>query len=349
MIDPGVLTTADGSFTGIAGDKGWVFKTKNSAPSANATHVVVAADGSGDFNTVQGAIDFVPAKPLQRVTIFIKNGTYEELVYCRSKSDITLKGEDRDKVQVGYANNSFFNSPNVPGPSRRDAFTVYQSTGIHLINFSMSDYLVGQAGGLSISGEKNILSHVNINGSGDAIQTRGSLYVEDSKITGHGDTALSVGPAFFLRCTLRSRNAYMWPRNTEGNHGDIFVDSTFDTPEGQGPITARRPIPAAGPMPVVFARSPVNHGIHYAFVEVVLINSKLKGIAPIGWGEMNDDTSHLHLWEYNSTNLDDGTPVNVSQRAPYSRQLTKEHDAETIKNYSDPTYVLGGWTPVVDK
>jgi pectin methylesterase-like acyl-CoA thioesterase len=349
QIDPGVLTTADGSFNGIAGDKGWVFKTRKSGPAANATRIVVAADGSGDFNTVQGAIDFLPAKPPQRVTIFVKDGNYEELVYCRNKSNFTIRGEDRDKVQVGYADNSLFNPPNVPGPSRRDSFIVYQSTEVHLINLTMTDYLYGQAGGLSISGEKNILSHVNINGSGDALQTRGSLYVEDSKIAGAGDTVLSVGPAFFLRCTLQSHSAYMWPRNTEGNHGDVFVDSTFDTPERPPANAPQRPATAAGPMPVVFARSPVNHGIHYAYVEVVLINARLKGIAPIGWGEMNDDTSHFHLWEYNSTNLDDGKPVDVSQRAPYSRQLTMEKDAETVRNYSDPTYVLGGWTPVVDK
>ncbi len=171
--------------------------------------------------------------------------------------------------------------------------------------------------------------------------------MEDSKIVGHGDTVLSVGPAFFIRCIMRSRNAYMWPRNTEGNHGDIFVDSTFDTLDLTSPTMVQRP--ETVPVPVVFARSPINHGIHYPFVEVVLINSKIKGIAPVGWGPMNDDTSHLHLWEYNSTNLDDGRPVDVSQRAPYSKQLTMENDAETIKNYSDPTYVLGGWTPVVDK
>ena len=53
----------------------------------------------------------------------------------------------------------------------------------------------------------------------------------------------------------------------------------------------------------------------------------------------------MHYWEYNSVNLSDGKPVDVSKRAPYSRQLTMENDAETIANYSNPTYVLGGWTP----
>ena len=85
---------------------GWTFTTKAAGPPANATRVVVAADGSGDFNTVQGAVDWAPDHPAQRVTIFIKNGTYEEIVFFRKKQNLTIRGEDRDKVQVGYANNS---------------------------------------------------------------------------------------------------------------------------------------------------------------------------------------------------------------------------------------------------
>jgi hypothetical protein len=38
--------------------------------------------------------------------------------------------------------------------------------------------------------------------------------------------------------------------------------------------------------------------------------------------------------------------VGVSQRKPESKQLTKERDAETIANYSNPAYVLG-WAPNV--
>ncbi len=63
QIDPGVLTPASGAFAGFATDSDWTFATKAAPPAANSTRVVVAADGSGDFNTVQGAIDFVPANP----------------------------------------------------------------------------------------------------------------------------------------------------------------------------------------------------------------------------------------------------------------------------------------------
>ena len=196
------------------------------APPADATRVVVAADGSGDFSTVQGAVDFVPDRPLHRVTIFIRDGTYEEIVFFRNKSNLTLLGEDRGKVQVGYANNSAFNPPQ-PGPNRRCAFSVYDSSDIELENFSVSNYAYGQAEGLLIFGERNIVSHMDIKGSGDAINLRGSVYLTESRIIGDGDTILGVGPAFFDHCEIQSIGPFMWIRNTEANHGNVFVACTF--------------------------------------------------------------------------------------------------------------------------
>ena len=77
-----------------------------------------------------------------------------------------------------------------------------------------------------------------------------------------------------------------------------------------------------------------------------MIDAKLEGISPEGWGAMGGDATNIHYWEYNSRNLRDGTPVDVSQRKPQSRQLTNETDAKTIANYRRPAYVLG-WTPAM--
>ncbi|KAJ2993361.1 hypothetical protein NUW58_g1863 [Xylaria curta] len=56
-IEPSVLKPEKGSFNGFNLERPWEFSTKTCRPSAGATRVVVAADGSGDFNTIQGAID----------------------------------------------------------------------------------------------------------------------------------------------------------------------------------------------------------------------------------------------------------------------------------------------------
>ena len=353
QIDPGVLTPTSGTFAGFNTDRAWTFSTKPGAPNAGATRIIVAADGSGDFNTVQGAVDFVPGNPPHRITIFIKNGTYEEIVFFRNKSNLTFLGEDREKVQVGYANNSAFNPPQ-PGPNRRCAFSVYDSKNIELMNFSVNNNAYGQAEGLLISGEANIVSRMNIKGSGDAINLRGTVYLTDSRIIGDGDTVLGVGPAFFNHCELQSIGPFMWIRNTDANHGNVFVNCTFiarERPTAQSQAAAPTPGTASTTRPdmlAVLARLPNNHGLNYPYAEAVLINCHLQGIPSPGWGPIEADPSHLHLWEYHSTGLD-GRPIDISQRHPASRQLTLPRDAEIIANYSNPAFVLNGWTPLVEQ
>jgi pectinesterase len=342
LIDQGVLTLSDNSFSGIKGKTGWTFSTKKTPPPADSKLLVVSGDGSGDFNTVQGAVDFIQDYNTDRVTIFIKNGTYEEIVYFRNKTNITFLGEVRDKVVVCYANNEVFNPhpANIatnewPGtfPSRRAVFMGDHSSGIHLVNFTIKSIneKPAQAEGLLLMGEQNIVSNVNIEGSGDALQINGPVYLTDSRITGFGDNVLGRGPAFFNNCELISvYGPHMWIRNTAANHGNVFLNCKFST---------------IGDAETVIARSPANHGISYPYCEAVLINCALEGIKAEGWGPVGGETSNVHYWEYNSTNISDGKPVDVSQRHPASRQLTMEEDSVTIANYSNPAYVLGGWTP----
>lgn len=314
----------------------WQFSTKAHGPAADAERVVVSADGMADFSTVQGALDYVPDHPAKRVTIFVRNGDYEEIVYFRNKSNITVQGEQRDQVRIHYANNEVFNPhpPNistneVPGtfPSRRAAFAADNVKGLHLRDLTLETTLKGQAEGLLMTGEENIVANTTIIGSGDALQVNGSAYLPDVKIVGDGDTILGRGPAFFERCDIQSKHAFMWIRNTAANHGNVFLNCRFTTLAGGQ---------------TELARSPVNKGKGYPHAEAVLINATLSGISAVGWGPVGGDTSQLRFWEYNSRNVD-GTPVDISQRHPASRQLSMERDAEAIRNYSDPAWVLGDW------
>ena len=62
---------------------------------------VVAADGSGDFKTVQAAVAAIPADNRERVVIFIKNGTYHEKVRIDARC-VTLRGESRDGTRIEF-------------------------------------------------------------------------------------------------------------------------------------------------------------------------------------------------------------------------------------------------------
>jgi hypothetical protein len=329
-MDASVLKPASGEFAGYATDTAWTFSTKKAPPKADATRVVVSADGKGDFNTVQGAIDFVPAQPAKRATIFIRNGRYEEIVYLANKADLTIRGENREKTVVTYPNNSAFNPPR-SGPSRRPAFSIQTANGIQLSNFTIANTFIGQAEALLIRGERNIIDHMTLNGSGDALTTYGTIYMVDSKLTGHGDTILGYAALYCLRCEIETYGPVTWTRTPQGSHGNIFIDSKLTAIDKPLPwtVTATDPgrkssgvlgrLPKNGPVGAV--------GANFPYAEMVLINTKTVNIPPEGWGPVEGppdfDSSNVHFWEYNTTDAN-GRPVDVSKRDPIVRQLTAE-------------------------
>jgi pectinesterase len=71
------------------------------------TEIHVVQDGTGDFTTIQEAIDEAKSFPDTRITIYIKNGVYEEKVKVHAwNSRLTLKGESTDGVIVRW--NDYF-------------------------------------------------------------------------------------------------------------------------------------------------------------------------------------------------------------------------------------------------
>jgi len=338
QVDPNVFSFEEDSFNGING-RDWIFSTKKSPPSQNNTTITVSNNCPGDFNTIQGALDYITDNCSDTITIFVKKGFYEEIVYFRNKKNINIIGEDRDNVIVSYANNEVFNphpinikTNEMPGtfPSRRAAFAADNCRNIRIENMTIMTTAKGQAEGLLLNGEQMFIKNVTIIGSGDALQTNGSAYFVNCLIIGDGDTVLGRGPAFFKNCELRSYGTFMWIRNTEANHGNIFVDCTFKT-LGNGETE--------------IARSPTNHGKNYPYCEAVLLNCKLSGISPEGWGTIGGDPSNVHYWEFNSLNLIDGKPINASKRNPHSSQLPMKSDSLLIVNYMNPAYILNGWNP----
>ena len=328
-----MLTAAGDGFNGVAGTHGCRFTTKARGPAADARRVTVAADDSGDFDRLQGALDWVSDRHPQPITIFVKNGDYEEIVYTRNQHDVTLLGEDRDKVRIHYANNEVFNphpanvgTNELPGtfPSRRAAFALDHVHDMVLDNLTIATTASGQAEGLLLNGERTIVKNVTIEGAGDALQTNGSAYFENIRLTGTGDTILGRGPAYFRHCEIASRGAFMWIRNTQANHGNVFDHCTFRATGGE----------------TVLARLPDNKGRNYPYAEAVLLDATLVGIAPEGWGPIDGDASHVRFAEFDSRDAN-GKPVDVSRRHPASRQL----DPKTSARYRDPAWVLGGWTP----
>ena len=336
-IDEGVLTVPSGSFKGISKRDNWTFSTATTEPSLRDT-LVVDASGSGDFSTLQGALDFVPDWQTDPVVIKVLPGDYEEIVYVRNKSNITVLGSGADVTRVHYANNEVFNPHPMTVktnewvgtfPQRRAAVAFDHCADLTLRDITFATDLKGQAEGLFLNGDRMDLRNVRIIGDGDALQANGTIYMEDCELIGGGDTILGRGSLFAYHCAFRnSGGPFTWVRNFRPAHGDIFVECTFES---------------TSQYPADYGRSQLNHGTVYPDAEMVLIDCRIRNFNPLGWSSLGEPT--VVMLEYNTRDMDTGEPVDVSGRHPYSRQLSTVADAEIIAEYCDPAFVLDGWNP----
>lgn len=347
---------AVGGFAGAADANTWRFSTKAAPPAAGTKRLTVNADGSGDFASVQGAIDFLPEGNKDPVTIAIRNGTYHEIVVLQNRDAVTIAGEDRKKTIVAFPNNATFNNnsngnPFAPGanPStaparggsvyRRGMFLAHRVNDLTITNLTLHNTTPqggSQAEALIVNGQANahmVLTGVDLYSFQDTLQINGQAYISDCYIEGDVDFMWGTGPCFFEKVhakTVRSGAYYTQIRNPETHHGYVYKDCVFDGAPGVTNNMLSRIEPTRFPGS-----------------EVVLINCVLtEAVSPVAWRiERATEAPGIHFWEFNSHDPD-GKLVDTSKRLAVSKQLKQPEDAETIKNYSDPKWVLGGdWDP----
>jgi pectinesterase len=208
-------------------------------PVANA---VVAADGTGDYRTVQDAINAVPqnTSASNRWIIFIKAGTYRELIYVqREKRFVTLVGEDPARAVLTYnLNANMIGVDGKPIGTFRTPSTVIDADDFTAENltFENSAGPVGQALALRVDGDRVVFRNCRFLGWQDTIfLNRGRQYFEDSFIAGHVDFIFGGATAFFERCHLHCwRNGYITAASTPDNERYGFVFS-------HGRITGQSP------------------------------------------------------------------------------------------------------------
>ncbi len=165
--------------------------------------LTVASDGSGDFKTVQDAVDSIPRDNRQRMIIFIKDGLYHEKVRI-DPGFITLRGQSRQGTRIEFAQGAddFTNHPdslgravvningndcvlqnltvkNTHGVIGPHAFAVYGHGDRTVIEDC--DVLSQGADTLALWGEQSgsYLARLNICGSVDFVCPRGWCYMTD--------------------------------------------------------------------------------------------------------------------------------------------------------------------------
>ena len=168
-------------------------------------NAIVAADGSGDYTTVQAAIDAVPDDNLSQYLIYIKAGTYNEHVYIPlNKSRLSIIGEGADKVFI--SDNKKSGGPGAI-PVDKAATVVVHANDITFqgISFVNSHGVEAQAGpqalALYAKGDRIAFDHCAMLSYQDTYRTseadNGRNYVSNSLIMGGVDFIYGSGNAWF--------------------------------------------------------------------------------------------------------------------------------------------------------
>lgn len=308
--------------------------------------ITVAKDNSGDFNSIQQAVDSIPAGTPE--TIYIKKGIYKERVEVR-KNNISFVGESTDDTII---TESYYARMIMPDGSKRGTFRSY-TFFVYADNFTASNLTFenaagfgdefGQAIAVYAEGDNITFRNCKILGHQDTLFTGPlpmkekqpggftgptidgirrvvhQLY-EDCYIAGEIDFIFGSATAYFKNCTLFALNRnqeinayYTAPSTYEGQaFGYVFESCTF---------TGNCP-----PKSVALSRPWRIHA------KTVLLNCNYSNqIIDEGFTDWNKPESHetVYYAEYNGH----GEGFKPEKRAAYVHQLNESEAARyTLEN-----------------
>lgn len=289
---------------------------------------VVAKDGSGDFTTVQQAIDAVPHYRKNPTTIFIKKGTYKEkLLLAASKTNVKFIGED--VASTVLTNDDYAQKKNrfgeEMGTTGSSGFFVFgDDFSAENITFENSAGPVGQAVAVRVDGDRVMFTNCRFLGNQD------TLYP-------HGEKSRQ----YYRRCYIEGTVDFIFGWSTA-----VFEDCTIFCKKGGGYITAASTLETT-PYGFVFIKcqitgdAPANSfylGRPWRpFAKTVFIDCELGDqIIPEGWHNWNkpDAEKTTFYGEYNSR----GAGAKDSKRVKWAHKLT----AEEMQQYN-LSAIFGDW------
>ncbi|MCD9880281.1 pectinesterase family protein [Streptomyces guryensis] len=151
--------------------------------SAAATTLTVAKDGSGQYTTVQAAVNAVPANNTSRVVIAVKPGTYRELVKVpANKPHVTIQGTGASRKDTVIVYN------NAAGTQKPDGSGTYGTGGSATVAVDADDF---QARNLTISNDFDEAAHQDIAQQAVALRTSSDkVFLDGVIVSGDQDTLL---------------------------------------------------------------------------------------------------------------------------------------------------------------
>jgi pectin methylesterase-like acyl-CoA thioesterase len=228
-LDNGTFADSTGAyFIGISASNVWYFSTKVAGP-ANPTNLVVAANGSGDFLTVQGAIDSVPANNTTPTTINVRNGFYTEELDVKSKNNLDFRGQSRAGTFIGYPNNNWVNGNGAPNRS----MCILNGNNCTFENLTITNTTPAggsQAEAVDVEGSFASFLNMELDSYQDTflVHSAGKLvYFQDCLIQGQTDFNWGYGTVYYTNCVLNcllSGGHVTQPRSPYTTNGFGFIN-----------------------------------------------------------------------------------------------------------------------------
>lgn len=325
-VDKAIFSNATAiGYNGITANN-WSFTTR-AKPTADLNYTV-SADGTGDFATLQGALDFLPTGTTN-AKIVMKNGTYVGLAYIKGKNKFTIEGESRRGVIIKGFNNS-----NLNASTHWRSVVNIQGDDINIISLTMINSTPNggtQAEALKLGGLRNVIVNCEFYSYQDTVLIGDKVYFKDCLLEGDVDFIWGTGTVFFQSCEIRANDngGYnVMARNGNTNHGYAFADCK---------ITRKSSATATQ----YLGRDAV---ASYPYAEIVYLNCTMGPHIPaVGWSiNSSIDATNIIFAEYRSVN-ESGALISTSGRSPKSKQLTASQNTQ----YRDLNWFFNGWTPVV--
>ena len=278
----------------------------------NPDTIFVARDGTGEFRTIDEAIEVCRAFMDYHKVIFVKNGIYKEkLIIPQWLQNIEICGESAEKTIITYDDHANINKM---GTFRTYTLKI-EANAITLKNLTIENNSarLGQAVALHTEGDRLVFVNCRFIGHQDTIYTgmpATRLFFKDCYICGTTDFIFGPSTAWFENCTIESLiNSYVTAASTpqEQAYGYVFNNC--------------RLIAAVGVNEVYLGRPWRDYGY------TLFMNCDLGAhIRPEGWHhwEQHREQTARYL-EYNNR----GPGANPQSRVPWSRQLSKK-EAEKI-------------------
>ena len=292
--------------------------------------VTVAQDGSGNYKTVQEALNAVPASNKDKFIIYVRNGVYKEKILLDStKKFVTLIGEDKFNTILTYNDHTGKISPSGDTINTRTSWSFKiladDFTAKNITFQNDAGFTAGQAVAVESDGDKAFFLNCRFIGNQDVLFTnneKSRQYYENCYIEGTTDFIFGASTVWFEKCHIHSKkNSHVTAASTpkEKEFGYIFNQCILTGDTSLHNVSLGRP--------------------WRPYAQVAYMNCFVGAhIMAEGWSNWNktDNYKTTRYSEYKNY----GPSSDPSKRIEWARQLSDEEAKKyTIVN------VLNGWNP----